>query len=195
MRKIPSEYENPLDDLLISISELLNPIFNIMGLTPNLLTTISGIFGLLSVKYLYENNYTYFAATFILSYFFDCCDGNYAREYNMVTDFGDMYDHIKDGIVNILVVILMMYKFNIRRSLIIFVILFVIFYTSCCVHIGCQERQYEDVNEQKEGGQFLSYFKQLCSIKSNIKYTRFVGTGTFILFMVVAGWFSINKNY
>ena len=31
-----------------------------------------------------------------VGYFFDCMDGHFARKYNMVTEFGDMYDYITD---------------------------------------------------------------------------------------------------
>ena len=44
MRKIAREFENPIDNILIDISQLLSPIAYFLGLTPNILTTFSIIF-------------------------------------------------------------------------------------------------------------------------------------------------------
>lgn len=46
-----------------------------------------------------------FCGLYVLSYVFDCIDGQYARLYGMTTDFGDMYDHISDVVVTVLVYI------------------------------------------------------------------------------------------
>ena len=46
-----------------------------------------------------NNNYILACIYYFISYFFDVLDGIYAREYNMVSEFGDYYDHIKDIVV------------------------------------------------------------------------------------------------
>ena len=58
MRKIPREYENPIDNINLDFAEFMCPYFKVLNLTPNDLTTISFIFGLLSV-------YFWFASIFL----------------------------------------------------------------------------------------------------------------------------------
>ena len=95
-RKIEEKYENPFDNIIIDFAEKINPIFKKFNFTPNMLTTLSLIFGILSPYFIYIKYYNLAAFFYLLSYMFDCFDGNYARKYNMVTDFGDLYDHIGD---------------------------------------------------------------------------------------------------
>ena len=49
MRKIKKIYENPIDDILIDIAKYLCPYFKKCYITPNNLTTISLITGVLSI--------------------------------------------------------------------------------------------------------------------------------------------------
>ena len=46
-RKIPNIYENPFDIFLINICEMMNPYFKKLNFTPNGITTLSLIFGIL----------------------------------------------------------------------------------------------------------------------------------------------------
>ena len=95
-RKIIKENENPIDNLIIYTTDILNPFFYKLKLTPNDLTTISLIIGLFSPLLIYNQYYISGGILFFISYMFDCYDGNYARTYNMASDFGDLYDHISD---------------------------------------------------------------------------------------------------
>ena len=64
---------------------------------------------------------------------YDVLDGNYAKKYKMVTKFGDLYDHIKDISVNILLVFVfykyMTFKHNKRLCLILLIITIILFTT------------------------------------------------------------------
>lgn len=62
-RKIERDIENPLDDLFICIGEKINPYLYKIGVTPNMITTLSFLSGLFSVFLFYKNHY-------ILSAFF-----------------------------------------------------------------------------------------------------------------------------
>jgi hypothetical protein len=55
MRKIPREYENPIDSVLLDWCEQIVPFFHKNNMTPNDLTTISLLFGLLSAYLLYHD--------------------------------------------------------------------------------------------------------------------------------------------
>lgn len=183
MRKIDKNYENPIDNILIDIAESLCPYFRKYNYTPNDLTTISLITGILSIFYLYNNLYLESIIYLFLSYFFDIMDGNYARKYNMETHFGDMYDHIKDIIVNVCIFILIIYKtYKINKNvMIIFLIIIFIFFVLMNLHLGCQEMIYDN----KYNNNFLHINRVLCVKKENIIYTKYVGCGTFYLVIFI----------
>ena len=98
MRKLPSSLENPIDNFIYIGVEYLSPIVYKMGLTPNMITTLGNIFTVLFVVFFLKKQYELSALSFLVSYYFDCLDGYVARSYNMVTVFGDYYDHISDSI-------------------------------------------------------------------------------------------------
>jgi phosphatidylglycerophosphate synthase len=58
------------------------------GHTPNDITTYSFLCGLLSLGLLWHGHVWGFVVLYVLSYVFDCMDGQLARAYNMVTRFG-----------------------------------------------------------------------------------------------------------
>ena len=192
MRKIQKEYENPFDNLLILLSDKLSPLFKSMGLSPNDITSLSLVTGVGSAIAIFKRQYSLAAGLYIISYFFDCMDGFYARKYDMTSKFGDIYDHVKD----ILVVIAMIIAFLLRTvpslaESAVALTLMAFFGVLLTVHIGCQEVIYGDENGNggEDGGHddkdgFLSALKGVCAVETAhqwIKYTRFFGTGSFTL--------------
>ena len=102
MRKIPKNLENPIDNAIIDICDPLSEFFHYLHFVPNDITTLSLIFGILSVLLLYRGQTIASVVFYFISYIFDCCDGYYARKYKMCTKLGDIYDHFKDWTVNIM---------------------------------------------------------------------------------------------
>jgi phosphatidylglycerophosphate synthase len=189
-RKIPGHYEHPIDDVLIHFVEhALNPTFYSMGFTPNLLTTISLALGIFAAVAVWYNKYFIGATLFIISYVFDCADGNFARRYGMVTEFGDWYDHVSDVLKVLLLMCAIWFKKEITISTkIIFVIMVVILTFLCMVHMGCQEKLYD-----KEKRNSLSALENLCwgSPSQTILITRYFGCANLIFgiafFVLVLG--------
>jgi len=175
-RKISHTDDNPLDNLFISLSDKLCPYFKKYNFTPNILTFIGLIFGLISCYTFYFDKIFISVILFYIYYFFDCLDGHYARKYKMETQFGDYFDHFRDILITFSIIVLIVYKsknkYLIGSILIIFYILF-------CIHMGCQEEHSQHVENNK----FLQKLRGLCLDKSYIKYTRFFGCGTFIFIM------------
>ena len=189
-RKIPKMYENCIDNFIIDIGVKLNPLFKKLNLTPNDLTTVSAIFGLLSVYLVYQGNYILASVCFFISYCFDCFDGNYARVYNMVTKFGDFYDHIKDYVIFILLYIVIMFKCSLKKKVIV-TVLFVLFGFLMSVHLGCQERYYSK-NTAKDESEILNFTrhfsKKVCNKSNNyhdMVYTKWVGCGMYTLIIIL----------
>lgn len=180
MRKIPRHLENPIDDTLLLLTDIINPYFYKLGFTPNHITTLSLIFGILSIYYFYKEKFIVSGIMYFISYFFDCADGHYARTYKMVTKFGDYYDHVKDvSITSIMLYLIFRYHIkNKSKNIILYMIVITILSILMMQHFGCQEKYYKnDVDT-------LKHFKKYCNthdVENKIKYTRFIGSGTLIL--------------
>ena len=69
MRKLPHEYQNPVDAILVSHIDSIQPYFFKLGFTPNMLTTISLVCHLISM-YFFVHNEKYY--TFLSVLFFSC---------------------------------------------------------------------------------------------------------------------------
>jgi phosphatidylglycerophosphate synthase len=173
-RKIQSENENPIDNVLIDFSNNISPQIRELGFNPNMLTTIGTIFGILSVYSVYIDKYIQGFIFFWISYYFDCLDGFYARKYKLYSKFGDYYDHIRDVIVAIFLNSVILYKLKSGRERAVFVVVFFTFLLLSLVHMGCQEKKSTDTCNNDS----LQLLTKLCIDKSHIEYTRYVGIGT-----------------
>jgi phosphatidylglycerophosphate synthase len=192
MKKIPETYDNPIDNYLLKIVEKVTPFFRKMKLTPNDLTSFSLLFGISSIYFIYKGNYILGSILYLVSYFFDCCDGYYARKYNMVTEFGDYYDHVKDILVYIGLIFVVHTKYITKQTRqIVYPILFILFILTV-IHFGCQERIYN-----KDGSKTLNCMRKLCpgNPYKNILVTRYVGSGTFVMVtMLIIIYLGVNTR-
>ena len=159
-------------------------LFKVLNFTANGITTFSLIFGLLSLVFLWRYNWAGFAVMYYVSYFFDCMDGHYARKYKQVSKFGDYYDHIKDiiVIVGLVIILIVRYKVPVKVWVILGVIMTVATLLMI-VHLGCQERIYE-----KKESPMLTHTRLLCirNPEETIKFTRLFGCGTWTLILIFA---------
>lgn len=194
-RKIRSNHECPVDNIVYLFVKPLSYLFHEFNATPNQITTLSLITGIMAIYYSINKNLKMFTFFFVLSYILDCVDGYYARKYNMVTEFGDLYDHFKDYlIVGIIIFIIFKncYKRKIYKPIII---LSILMYLSA-MHIGCQQIQAEcnDNNSRT-----INIFKKLCPCSSSpnnaISTTRYFGMGTLIISIVLIMWYLFYKSY
>ena len=183
MRKISQNIENPFDNIIIKICEKTAPLFRSMNLTPNGITTLSVIFGLLSFKsIMFHDNFKLASVLLLVAYYFDCLDGYYARQYKMETIVGDYYDHFSDIIKIVLIMFAIYYKkpdaYTSSN-----IIIFLIFTYLMMKHMGCQEKNV--ITTSPTLSPSLSILKKLCKDKNNIRYTKYFGTGTFILIICI----------
>lgn len=179
MSKLKKENQDIVDNQLDKLVVKLNPTFKKIGFTPNGITTLSFIFGILAVYFLQKSN-TYtgsiFAGLFyFISYFFDCQDGNFARTYKMYSKFGDLYDHISDAIILIgLVYILwskpISYKYHISILLTITGVL-------CWLYYKKQEEYYDVLKNDPDHIDKVDM--------SSMKYLRYFGPGCMALFITI----------
>lgn len=187
-RKLPENLENPIDNKIIDYGKILYPIYKRLHFTPNTLTTISLILSLLSSYYFYNSNFVTSSILFFLSYSYDVFDGNYARKYNLVTKFGDYYDHIKDLVCGIIFLIVFYNKNRLSDPLkLISIIVVFIFLILSCLHLGFQEI-YVTKNDSKNISQYLSFLKKLADrqfIHKNINLIKYFGMGSFNLLVSI----------
>ena len=185
MRKISREFENPIDNVLIDCADFLNKYFYKLGFNANGLTTISLIFTLLSLYTFYTEQYKLSGTFFMLRYLFDCCDGHFARTYNNVTVFGDIYDHFNDYF-GFLAILYLMYKKSPRTLLLVLPLIIVqIFMLN--IHTGCQEKMY---NSPITG--MLTFLKNFCPDAKLISVTKYFGCGTISTFIALLAFFYPN---
>lgn len=180
--KISSNHENPIDIVLTKLASTINPLFHATGHSPNIITTYSFATGLLSVYFLYRGQIALFAILFFVSYFFDCCDGSFARQYHLESKFGDLYDHITDVVVFSLIVAVVFLRY---RSAIdwLAIVVFIVFLFLTLVHLGCQQRNCKA--RLCSGDETLDSLRTLCADNRHIAWTRYFGTGTFILVIIL----------
>ena len=183
-RKLPEELECPIDNLIIKYGKKLYPYFRKLQFTPNTLTTISLILGLLSSYQFYQKNFIRSSILYFISYCFDDLDGNYARTYSLTTKFGDYYDHIKDLVTNIIFFIIFL-KYHQLPSYLLYpgLIAIVITFILSCLHLGCQEIYIKkgDAQEKEKASEYLSFLTKFCQydiIYNNIEFLKYFGTGS-----------------
>ena len=180
--KIAPEYRNPIDNGLYIIIRAINPTFWKLGITPNMITTLSLVFSLVGVLLFYKQKLLPLAAIlFFIGYLFDCQDGYMARKYKMVSKFGDYYDHISDVLKYIALLVAM---FVLRKNNTHFLkyFSFIAFLTVLVViDVGCEERIYNK-NEESDT---LKLTQKLCYDKKMIRWARFFGPGTLMMILSV----------
>ena len=181
--KIPDEYENPIDLLIYKLFPYVNPFLYNYGFTPNLITTISFMFGLLSIFFYINKQYLITGIIFFISYIFDCIDGNFARQYKMETNFGDLYDHITDYIVIIGIFIVILYNPNTNNYYKYIGVAFLLsLLYGLAIHMLYQEKYYNQIKNSNESSMMDTYLSYLLSEKSydfeKMRLTKYFGCGT-----------------
>lgn len=181
MRKLPREFENPIDNILIDLAGFLSPLFYSLNFTPNTLTTISNVFGITGLLLYYFQVYYFSALMIMIGYAFDCFDGYYARQYKLTSTFGDWYDHISDITVHGILA-WMLYQNYYDQLIVIYMSLLLVF--MMCIHMALQEMYCGNKH-----GSFLCflryafYFNQKIDPEYYLGISRFYGCGTVQLYL------------
>ena len=187
MRKLPHNLEDFIDYFIVSVIDIISPLLKKLNFTPNILTTIGVLFAGASAYYFIQNNYKLAGILLFISYFFDCADGHFARKYNMVTEFGDYYDHIADIIKYTVIFGLLFYTLYMNNSIELIIII-IIMMVLTNMHLGCQEK-YVDFTNKGICSPSLSIVKKLCNaelkteVENMLSYSSYCGNGTFILIL------------
>ena len=178
MRKISESIDDFFDNIYISIAEYLSPYFYNLNYTPNHITSLSIICGIISV-YFYLNHDVIFGTIFyFLTYLFDVIDGFYARKYKMETLFGDKYDHYTDYIFFIIFSFIFVLYTNIKYKK-LFIFGYILLSLTTSVHLGCTEQFFNKDATNTE----LSKLKYICPNPNKlIHIIKWLGPGTFVTY-------------
>jgi hypothetical protein len=195
---LPEEAECPIDNWIYILVEFAAPYFHQFGWTPNMITTLSNVFGILAAYLIYKRKFAIAAIAFLLAYVLDCLDGYVARKYGLVTVFGDYYDHFSD-LAKVFIVFFVLWRIDAKLFVMVFLI-YLCFLVLQCVHFGHQELYYCVINncQEPESG-FLWILTRLCDLEDRsdkdeilekMRYTRHFGCGTSMAYMafVILGY-------
>jgi len=187
-RKLPCEYENPIDDVALNISEVISPYFNKMNYTANGITTLSLIFAVVALYYLYHHNVLLFTIYFAISYLFDNTDGYYARRYGMVSENGDKYDHFKDLLIGLSLIYIAYSRYNITSHPVLLLVLCVLFVLGI-MFMGCQEKLVSSANKSNTLSIFSIASPSETNCNSYVRFLRYFGPGTLVLVIILTMWY------
>ena len=180
-RKMGMENENPIDVHIVNLCEVAAELIRANDpnktITPNMLTTIGLISGVVAILLLLKKQYVGAFIMIWVYYFFDCLDGYYARRYNMVTQAGDYYDHIRDILINIPICFIIYKQLKTDEDRAKFIIIFSVLLVLMLTHFGCQEIFSRD----QENNRSIHILRSLINEKEYINCTKYFGGGTFIL--------------
>lgn len=152
VRKIPREYENPIDNALLDAAERALPLCRALRLTPNQVTAGSILFKALSVWALAVRAHpAAFLASYGVAVWLDYLDGHYARADDMVTRLGDFMDHGSDVLHIAAVLIVVSLRLGVPAAFPPLLAIVGVFALST-VHIGAQQRYYRDHGRDEVGG-------------------------------------------
>jgi phosphatidylglycerophosphate synthase len=175
------DYYNPIDRGLENMADYISPFLKKYNFTPNTITTFSLLTALASLYNLYNRDTTNFAIFLILSYFFDVLDGHYARKYDMVTEFGDKYDHYTDLILIIGLVIVLIKEYKIQEQPILLIIV-LFFLVMMIVFMGCYNKEYQN-SEVLNSLDEVSPSKETCD--KNLNIIKLFSPSTFIIVLII----------
>lgn len=196
VNKLPYDYECPIDVLLLKFIDTHLDVYYNLGFTPNMITTLSILLGILAAYMIKQGNFNSAALLVIISYYFDCVDGKLARKHNMVTVFGDYYDHFGD-MFKFIVILYALFNCQVDITYHHFNFIGILIGISIilCIHLGYQERIY---NNNNTDSQFLFLLKLFTIFDKNpeytISYTKYFGCGTLIVsfILIIILWNKCN---
>ncbi len=182
VNKIPEEYENPVDVLLLQLVDKHLDFYKSMCLTPNMLTTFSLVSGLYAAYFIYTGNFVIASILYVVAYYFDCADGKFARKFNMTSKFGDYYDHISD-VFKLIFTVYALYVTNPKYFSYLIVI------TPLLLLLLCIQMGYQEIIYNKDESGSLDPLKKLVERDNNpeetIKYSKYFGCGSINLIIAI----------
>ena len=114
-RKIKSENDNPIDNIIYKIVTSIAPWLIKNNVTPNTITILGFILAMSGLFNLYHFNYKTFIVLLSLYILCDYLDGYIARSTYNTTKMGDTLDHSSDALTFIGLIVILFYKYDLIK--------------------------------------------------------------------------------
>jgi phosphatidylglycerophosphate synthase len=164
------------------------PWFKATGHTANLISIYGTVLTLGALWYLWKDDMLRFSVYFWLAYLFDCLDGYFARKYDMVTTFGDVFEHVRDTVSLLLMMMICVYNYIITKPIILMTIVSSIL---TGIHVGCVQQRFIDRSYEET----LDLLKGLCINETISEISMCYGVGMYmttlylmVLYMSGGAW-------
>jgi len=109
------------------LANILVPLFYKLGFTPNGVTTLTLVLRIIVIYNLYiKKNYALVIILFIISWITDGIDGQLARNYNMKSKFGAIYDALVDNVTIIAMIIVLFMRHYVKNRVPYYIIILLI---------------------------------------------------------------------
>lgn len=179
--KINKKFLHPIDIIFYNIIKKISPAFKKFNFSPNMITSLSLIITLIGIYAFYIDLRIISSLLIFLGYFFDVMDGYYARKYNLVSKFGDYYDHISD-LFKVLVIYYILFKKKKNNIYFINYLLLLFFFSILTlIDTGSVHSTYKYKSESKS----LNFTKLFSLDKKYISYTKYFGPATLFLLLSI----------
>lgn len=125
------------------------------------------------------------------AYIFDCLDGFYARKYDMVTESGDVFEHVRDLLALVSTLGLCGFKYRITEYV------FGIWFLSSAltgIHVGCVQQMYSTVDPVRSA-ETLDILQFLCFDPSLMYFSNYFGVGMYMIIINVLVLYLSNAFY
>ena len=170
---------------------IIDPLVNIaykLNLRPNIITTITLIIRLFIIYSIYYNkNKEYIVPLFTLSWITDCMDGHLAKQYDLVTKFGAIYDVLVDIFTCCIIFFLIYCKYyqKNKKPFVIFVIVLILCFIIGSLKTKCYEKKNLKIWQEELQKYDYNFDKEDCEDYSFIKlYDESVNYVVIILFLI-----------
>ena len=194
-RKVHPKYFHPLDTLALdSVNEVCQVLRRAFGskLTPNMITTVGNLLRFTGVWLFYQRQCALEAALFtLLGGYCDFLDGHYARKYDMVTTFGDYYDHLTDWMWAGSLIAIFYFRYSLPKCVIVTIIAVLGVYV---VHFGAREALRE-AQGTSPTVQFTRWALFGCDPDAVAAKLRYVNSDMLVLVAVAGLVYWAIRNY
>jgi hypothetical protein len=178
--KVGAENESDFNNFIYVIVKRIVPVLYNLGFNANNVTTLSLIFCFLTYNNLRLKNKVCIVYYFIYMVL-DYADGYMARTYNMMSKFGDMYDHARDVIFHLFIL-------NVIYPNKALVSIFIIGVVLSLNSFACQEIIYE-ANCGDANNNTIGWLKPFCSNNKMLDdFNKYIGSGSVYLANMIVMW-------
>jgi CDP-alcohol phosphatidyltransferase len=202
--KVPDHIENPLTvELILKNQNGLTDRVHEIGMSPNVVTGYGLVFGLLAMYFIGTGRPKVGALFLLLFFAGDCIDGTCARKYDQATSIGDIFDHTRDSVVMVGVLLVTIYSYPLSKGWIVTLIVILVItliqagfcesYQSNCMKQDCNynflricqpiSSFFEPSSAKEKTKEEEERYKE--NLESAINVTKYFSDFTFILVLAL----------